>query len=46
MSDVELLEKHRDGWEEAFADLVRRHVGCVYGVARRIADNRRARQRP
>jgi RNA polymerase sigma factor (sigma-70 family) len=35
MTDVELLEKHRGGCEEAFADLVRRHIGWIYGVARR-----------
>jgi RNA polymerase sigma factor (sigma-70 family) len=35
MTDVELLEQHRGGDESAFADLVRRHVGWVHGVARR-----------
>src|SRR2546421_6663410 len=35
MTDVELLEKHRGGCDEAFADLVRRHLGWVYGMARR-----------
>src|SRR3954470_20224221 len=35
MTDVELLEDHRAGREQAFADLVRRHVGWIYGVARR-----------
>ena len=35
MKDVELLEQHRTGNEQAFAELVRRHIGWVYGVARR-----------
>ncbi|MGA2229329.1 MAG: sigma-70 family RNA polymerase sigma factor [Tepidisphaeraceae bacterium] len=35
MTDVELLEQHRGGSDSAFADLVRRHLGWVYGVARR-----------
>lgn len=35
MSDVELIEKHREGSEQAFAELVRRHLGWIYGVARR-----------
>ncbi len=35
MTDVELLEKHRAGDDEAFAELVKRHIGWVYGVARR-----------
>src|SRR5438067_7748021 len=35
MTDVELLEQHRRGDEKAFAELVRRHIGWVYGVARR-----------
>ncbi len=35
MSDVELLNQHRGGSETAFADIVRRHLGWVYGVARR-----------
>ncbi len=35
MTDVELLNQHRHGSDAAFADLVRRHLGWVYGVARR-----------
>jgi RNA polymerase sigma factor (sigma-70 family) len=35
MTDVELLNQHRQGSDAAFADLVRRHLGWVYGVARR-----------
>src|SRR5438105_5551540 len=35
MTDVQLLDQHLQGSDEAFADLVRRHVGWVYGVARR-----------
>lgn len=35
MTDVQLLERHRAGDEAVFADLVRRHVGWVYGVAKR-----------
>jgi RNA polymerase sigma factor (sigma-70 family) len=35
MTDVELLNQHRRGSDAAFADLVRRHLGWVYGVARR-----------
>jgi RNA polymerase sigma factor (sigma-70 family) len=36
MTDVELLTQHQNGISEsAFADLVRRHLGWVYGVARR-----------
>lgn len=35
MTDVELLEKHRGGCEEAFADIVRAHAGWVYALARR-----------
>jgi RNA polymerase sigma factor (sigma-70 family) len=35
MSDVELLEKHREGSEQAFADLVQRHLAWVFSVARR-----------
>jgi RNA polymerase sigma factor (sigma-70 family) len=35
MTDVELLNQHRNGSESAFADLVRRHLAWVYGLARR-----------
>src|SRR5580698_7956671 len=35
MTDVELLAQHRNGSQSAFADLVRRHLDWVYGVARR-----------
>lgn len=36
MTDVELLEQHRTGGsDEAFADIVRRHVGWVHALARR-----------
>lgn len=35
MTDVELLEQHRAGDDQAFAELVRRHIGWVFGVARR-----------
>src|SRR3954463_16511443 len=36
MTDVQLLESHRTGRDDAaFAHLVRRHVGWIYGVARR-----------
>jgi RNA polymerase sigma factor (sigma-70 family) len=35
MTDVELLNQHRNGSEAAFADLVRRHLAWVYGLARR-----------
>jgi RNA polymerase sigma factor (sigma-70 family) len=35
ISDIELLNQHRNGSESAFADLVRRHLDWVYGVARR-----------
>lgn len=35
MTDVELLNQHRHGSDAAFADLVRRHLGWVYGLARR-----------
>jgi RNA polymerase sigma factor (sigma-70 family) len=35
MTDVQLLEQHRGGCQTAFDDLVRRHLGWVYGVARR-----------
>src|SRR5262245_38966171 len=43
MTDVELLENHRAGGDErAFAELVRRHLGWVYGVARRSLSGRDA----
>jgi len=35
MTDVELLNQHRNGSDSAFADLVRRHLTWVYGLARR-----------
>ena len=35
MTDIELLNQHRSGSESAFADLVRRHLAWVYGLARR-----------
>jgi RNA polymerase sigma factor (sigma-70 family) len=35
MTDIELLNQHRDGSDSAFADLVRRHLTWVYGLARR-----------
>lgn len=35
MTDVELLKQHRGGSDSAFTDLVRRHLGWVYGLARR-----------
>jgi RNA polymerase sigma factor (sigma-70 family) len=35
MTDVELLQQHREGTESAFADLIRRHLDWVYGLARR-----------
>ncbi len=35
MTDVELLNQHRNGSDSAFTDLVRRHLGWVYGLARR-----------
>src|SRR5580704_3098813 len=35
ITDVELLNQHRNGSESAFADLVGRHLGWVYGLARR-----------
>ena len=35
MTDPQLISRHSKGDEAAFADLVRRHGGCVYGVARR-----------
>ena len=40
-SDIELLEQHRTGGSDAaFADLVRRHVGWIHGVAcRRLRDS-------
>jgi RNA polymerase sigma factor (sigma-70 family) len=43
MTDVELLAMHRQGDESAFADLVRRHLGWVCGLARRrLRDAHRA----
>jgi RNA polymerase sigma factor (sigma-70 family) len=40
-NDIELLERHRTGDSDAaFADLVRRHVGWIHGVAaRRLRDS-------
>lgn len=35
MSDVDLLEQHRRGDDDAFRHIVARHIGWVYGVARR-----------
>lgn len=35
MTDIELLNQHRNGSDSAFADLVRRHLAWIYGVARR-----------
>ncbi len=36
MTDVELLHKHRRGGsEDPFAELTRRHIGWIFGVARR-----------
>jgi RNA polymerase sigma factor (sigma-70 family) len=35
MTDVQLLEKHREGCQTAFAELVRRHLGWICSVARR-----------
>jgi RNA polymerase sigma factor (sigma-70 family) len=35
MTDAELLNQHRNGSDSAFADLVRRHLAWVYGLARR-----------
>ena len=43
MTDVELLDQHRNGSESAFTDLVRRHLGWVYGLARlRLRDSHQA----
>jgi len=44
MTDVELLNHHRLGHDqEAFANLVRRHVGWIYSVARRqLGDSHQA----
>ena len=37
MDDVQLLKQYvKDGSQEAFADIVRRHVDLVYGTARRL----------
>src|SRR5690348_14692344 len=35
MSDIDLLRQHREGSPTAFADLVKRHIPWVYGMARR-----------
>ncbi|HWB53798.1 MAG TPA: sigma-70 family RNA polymerase sigma factor, partial [Tepidisphaeraceae bacterium] len=35
MTDVELVEQHRAGGQSAFAEIVSRHAGWVYGMARR-----------
>jgi RNA polymerase sigma factor (sigma-70 family) len=35
MKDIELLEQHRSGHPQAFAELVNKHLGWVYGLARR-----------
>lgn len=35
MTDADLLRQHRVGDRQAFAELIRRHLGWVYGVARR-----------
>jgi DNA-directed RNA polymerase specialized sigma24 family protein len=43
MTDIELLENHRHGSDQAFADIVQRHLGWIYGVARRgLGDSHRA----
>ena len=43
MTDIELFENHRRGSDQAFADLVQRHLGWIYGVARRgLGDSHRA----
>jgi RNA polymerase sigma factor (sigma-70 family) len=43
MTDIELFENHRNGSDQAFADLVQRHLGWIYGVARRgLGDSHRA----
>jgi RNA polymerase sigma factor (sigma-70 family) len=35
MTDIELLNQHRNGSDSAFADIIRRHLTWVYGLARR-----------
>src|ERR1700722_96495 len=35
MNDIELLAQYRAGSQEAFAELVERHAGWIYSVARR-----------
>jgi len=40
MTDWELLERYAQrGDNDAFAELVRRHIDMVYAAARRIAEN-------
>ncbi len=43
MTEVALLQKHRQGSDDAFEELVRRHAGWIYGVAfRRTRDSHAA----
>jgi len=43
MTDVELLDKHRGGCDDAFADIVRHHIGWIYGLSlRRLRDPHQA----